>query len=313
MDSDTPKDSARKGTFMGLPPFVIHFASGGIAGTAAKSAVAPMDRVKILFQTNSPHYAYTGLFKTMVQISKREGIIKLWKGNSATIARVVPYAAIQFMAYEKFKKLVNGDNPKEAQPFRHLIAGSLAGMTSVIFTYPLDLIRARLASEVQTRRYKNMFHGFFTMYKSEGILSWFRGLWPSLLGIVPYAGVSFSVYETLKYYSPKSEDKVQTKYRLISGAIAGVLGQTVSYPWDVVRRRLQTDGFISGQPTIPDRGTFKMMSFIVKNEGVVGLYKGITINFWKAPIATSISFTVYELCKTFLMGDVTYNKGFSSG
>jgi len=210
-------------------------------------------------------------------------------------------------------KLVNGDNPKEAQPFRHLIAGSLAGMTSVIFTYPLDLIRARLASEVQTRRYKNMFHGFFTMYKSEGILSWFRGLWPSLLGIVPYAGVSFSVYETLKYYSPKSEDKVQTKYRLISGAIAGVLGQTVSYPWDVVRRRLQTDGFISGQPTIPDRGTFKMMSFIVKNEGVVGLYKGITINFWKAPIATSISFTVYELCKTFLMGDVTYNKGFSSG
>eukprot|EP01121_Diplochlamys_sp_Union-15-3_P010697 TRINITY_DN3027_c0_g1_i1.p1 TRINITY_DN3027_c0_g1~~TRINITY_DN3027_c0_g1_i1.p1 ORF type:complete len:308 (-),score=44.02 TRINITY_DN3027_c0_g1_i1:75-998(-) len=293
-----------------LKPWLIHFISGGIAGTAAKTAIAPLDRVKILFQTNNPHYPYTGLLKTLASIVNKEGFFSLWRGNSATVARVIPYAAVQFMSFEFYKKILHGANPHEAHPFLHLIAGSLAGMTSVCFTYPLDLMRARLASEVGPRRYKSLLHGIATMFRNEGFRAFFNGLNPSLQGIIPYAGVSFSVYETLKFYSPKSEQKkVQTKYRLLSGAIAGVLGQTVSYPWDVVRRRLQTEGFTNNNSALPSGGTFKAMKFIFLTEGFVGLYKGLTINFWKAPIATSISFTVYELCKIWFTGEsTTYEK-----
>lgn len=95
----------------------------------------------------------------------------------------------------------------------------------LVFTYPLDLLRARLASEVRTRRYRNVLHGMQQMYRHEGLSSLFRGMQPTLFvsehhgchsesfscvtdrqGIVPYAGVNFGTYETLKFYSAKNEN-----------------------------------------------------------------------------------------------------------
>ncbi len=88
-----------------LPNWLISFLSGGIAGTAAKTAVAPLERVKILFQIRSKHYPYSGVFPTITKILSREGFVGLWRGNMATVLRIFPYAAIQFLSYEQFKKV----------------------------------------------------------------------------------------------------------------------------------------------------------------------------------------------------------------
>lgn len=284
-----------------LPPtsyWYVHFLSGGIAGVVSKTVVAPLDRVKILLQTKNPRYYGLGVFRTLVKINETEGVQALWKGNGATIIRVFPYAAIQFMSYEKFKKLIIPQDGKK-NSLLHLTCGSLAGATAVIFTYPLDLIRARLAAQVEVDRYRNSFHGLREMYRQEGPTSWFKGMRATLQGIVPYAGINFSVFETLKFYSPKDErGELPPIWKLICGGIAGPVGQTVSYPFDTVRRRQQTWGFAQGTQEVIQKSTWVVMKQILREEGIRGLFKGISINYLKATPTVGITFFVYETLKS---------------
>lgn len=85
--------------------------------------------------------------------------------------------------------------------------------------------------------------------------------------------------------------------RMIFGACAGLIGQSASYPLDVVRRRMQTAG-ITGHPRTSIACT---LSTIVREEGVVrGLYKGLSMNWLKGPIAVGISFTTFDLMQILL-------------
>lgn len=85
--------------------------------------------------------------------------------------------------------------------------------------------------------------------------------------------------------------------RMIFGACAGLIGQSASYPLDVVRRRMQTAG-ITGHPRTSIACT---LSIIVREEGVVrGLYKGLSMNWLKGPIAVGISFTTFDLMQILL-------------
>jgi hypothetical protein len=240
------------------------------------------------------------------------------QGNMATLLRIFPYAAVQFMSYEAFKRLVfeklewggpgsvvasNGarDHARRSQPhpLLHTLCGALAGTTATMCTYPLDLLRARLASEVRTRTYRSILHGLQVMYQKEGIRSWFKGMQPTIQGIIPYAGVNFGTYETLKFYLPKDAHTgdTATVWKLFAGGIAGALGQTVAYPWDVLRRRMQTAGFAPGVAEVQYAGTWRALRHIVQREGFIALYRGISINFWKVCPSVSMGFTVYEYMK----------------
>uniref|UniRef100_A0A6B2LC31 Uncharacterized protein n=1 Tax=Arcella intermedia TaxID=1963864 RepID=A0A6B2LC31_9EUKA len=291
-------------TSYGVPVWFIHLISGGFAGCISKTIISPLDRVKILFQTKHPKYEVVnlGVVGTLRKIVQNEGPFKLWRGNTATLARIFPYASIQFMSYEKYKKVILGDaEGGSPHPLLHLICGSMAGATAVICTYPLDLMRARMASQVDENIYRNILHGLQEQLKKEGIKGWYRGSSATLQGILPYAGVNFSVYETLKYYAPKNEKgQLDTPWKLLCGGIAGPIGQTVSYPWDVVRRRQQTWGFATGTTEIKTWGVYRIMHQIIQTEGVIGLYRGLSINYYKATPTVAITFTSYELIKAFL-------------
>jgi len=82
--------------------------AGGIAGCCAKTVIAPLDRIKILFQASNPHYhqysgTFGGVFRALNQVSTKEGLWAHFKGHTATLARIFPYAALQYMSYEQFK------------------------------------------------------------------------------------------------------------------------------------------------------------------------------------------------------------------
>lgn len=124
------------------------FVAGGVAGCCAKTTIAPLDRVKILLQGQSPHYKHLGVFSTFIAVPKKEGILGLYRGNGAMMVRIFPYGAIQFMAFDKYKKLLRKRIGISGHIHR-LMAGSMAGMTAVICTYPLDVVRARLAFQVK--------------------------------------------------------------------------------------------------------------------------------------------------------------------
>jgi len=289
------------------PEFVAKsFLAGGVAGMCAKTTVAPLDRIKILLQAQSIHYKDLGVVSGMQKIVKQENILALYKGNGAQMVRIFPYGALQFTSFEVFKKLLPKLNvsglSKESHSMK-FVAGSLAGLVSVTATFPLDTIRARLAFQVAGEtKYKGIIHAATVIYRNEGGLGGlYRGLVPTLIGIIPYAGLSFYCFELLKVFVLKhcfwartlessGEVQLTVPAKLLCGGLAGAFAQTASYPLDVTRRRMQLGQF--------NGGMMEVLASTYKEDGVIrGLFRGMSINYMRAIPMTAVSFSVYEMMK----------------
>lgn len=320
--------------------------------------MAPLDRVKILFQASNPQFAkytgsWSGLLAAISDIKRYEGSRGLYKGHSATLLRIFPYAAIKFLAYEQIRATIIA-SPEQETAVRRLVSGSLAGITSVFFTYPLELIRVRLAFETKrtsrsslTDICKQIYRERITPPSSSatataaagtqqasagaavaenvsstvnqvvprsGIANFYRGFGPTILGMLPYAGVSFLTHDTvgdwLRYPSvskyttiPDSETKPKKGSRhpqltaaaeLFSGAVAGLVAQTFSYPLEVVRRRMQVGGAVGDGHRM---GILETGRKVWLERGFRGFWVGLTIGYIKIVPMSATAFFVYERLK----------------
>ncbi|XP_037911252.1 mitochondrial coenzyme A transporter SLC25A42 [Hermetia illucens] len=286
-------------------------AAGAFAGALAKTTIAPLDRTKINFQINKDAtYSFRGAISFIEKTYRNEGFFALWRGNSATMARIIPYSAIQFTAHEQWRKILKVDQHNTDTKGRRYIAGSLAGVTSQSLTYPLDLARARMAVTNKYSGYTSLRQVFVKIWVEEGPLTLYRGYFATVLGVIPYAGTSFFTYETLKkeYYELTGSKTPHTLVSLAFGALAGLAGQTSSYPLDIVRRRMQTMGIKHKNQQYST--LISTLSKIYREEGIKnGFFKGLSMNWIKGPIAVGISFTTYDLTKEFLRELALYKKG----
>lgn len=295
----SPHVSSADGGLSNSARVLTSLAAGGIAGGCAKTVIAPLDRSKIFFQTNETrNYRFRYAIRWLRHGYRTEGLFSLWRGNTATLARIVPYSAINFMAFEQYKTLLGVGLP-DSPGYLRFLAGSMAGSTGQLITYPLDRARAIMAV-TPGNKYRNLYAVFCTIYQQEGVLALYRGLTPTLLGVIPYAGTSFFTYETLKgmAVARKGEDHQHLLLpspieRLAAGAAAGLLGQTASYPLDIVRRRMQTSAQLGkGNKYSTIWGT---LITVYRQEGIYrGLYKGLSMNLIKGPLAVSIAYTVND-------------------
>ncbi|KAJ4372854.1 coenzyme A transporter [Neocucurbitaria cava] len=324
--------------------------AGGFAGCAAKTVVGPLDRVKILFQTHNPQFAkYTGSwsgFPTAIRdIYQSAGIAGLFKGHSATLLRIFPYAGIKFLAYEQIRSRVIKNKAQET-PSRRFISGSLAGMMSVFLTYPLEVIRVRLAFETRVEHKSSLSSIVRKIYAEQpppishnpsnvmtatathvvekvtprsGLPNFLRGFTPTLLGMIPYAGASFlahdsvsdllrvpvlAPYTTLPHTSREestttSHKPAQLRYwaELTAGGSAGFFSQTVSYPLEVIRRRMQVGGVVGDGHRL---GMAEVARRIYFEKGLRGFFVGLTIGYVKVVPMAAVSFYAYERGKYYL-------------
>lgn len=267
----------------------------------AKTVIAPGDRVKILYQTSAERvFSLRSAWRTGAGIVSRDGPLALWRGHSATLLRIAPYAAISYSSFDFYKEQIKLQTDIGPVGMR-LLAGSMAGFTASSCTYPLDLMRARMAVSLGSQAPWSSYGELFReILMKEGPGALFRGLTPTLLGIMPYAGLSFGVFETLKahYTGGVEGGDLPVFARLSMGAFAGLVAQTTTYPLDVVRRRFQVMGTATDAKGLPKyTSIFNCMTTIVRTEGLRGLYSGVTMNWVKGPIATAVSFTVNDLVR----------------
>ncbi|CAI0424208.1 unnamed protein product [Linum tenue] len=267
------------------------FMAGAVAGAAAKTVTAPLDRVKLLMQTHGVRVGQEsakkaiGFVEALALIGKEEGIKGYWKGNLPQVIRIIPYSAVQLFSYEFYKKLFKGKDD-ELSVIGRLAAGACAGMTSTFVTYPLDVLRLRLAVETGHRTMSEI---ALIMLREEGVASFYYGLGPSLLGIAPYIAVNFCMFDLVKKSLPeKYQNKAQSS--VITAVVSAAVATLTCYPLDTVRRQMQMRG-------APYKTFFDAFPGIVERDGFIGLYRGFLPNALKNLPNSSIRLSTFDIVK----------------
>ncbi|GLT39908.1 hypothetical protein SLA2020_140740 [Shorea laevis] len=275
-----------------------YFIAGGIAGAASRTATAPLDRLKVVLQVQTTH-AY--ILPAIRKIFKEEGILGFFRGNGLNVVKVAPESAIKFFAYEMLKNVIGehmGDEKGDIGPTGRLFAGGMAGAVAQTAIYPLDLVKTRLQTcASEGGKAPNLGKLTKDIWAHEGTRAFYKGLVPSLLGIIPYAGIDLAAYETLKDLSKTyilHDSEPGPLVQLGCGTISGALGATCVYPLQVIRTRLQAQRSNT-------RDAYKGMSDVfwrtLQKEGYRGFYKGLFPNLLKVVPAASITYLVYESMK----------------
>ncbi|KAL4355113.1 hypothetical protein GQ457_06G006170 [Hibiscus cannabinus] len=267
------------------------FAAGAVAGAVAKTVTAPLDRIKLLMQTHGVRAGQEtakkaiGFIEAIVLIGKEEGIKGYWKGNLPQVIRIIPYSAVQLFAYETYKKLFKGKDG-ELSVVGRLAAGACAGMTSTFITYPLDVLRLRLAVEPG---YRKMSEVALTMLREEGFASFYYGLGPSLIGIAPYIAVNFCIFDLVKRALPEKY-RQKTQASLLTAVVSATVATITCYPLDTVRRQMQMRGS-------PYKSVMEAIPGIIERDGIIGLYRGFVPNALKNLPNSSIRLTTFDIVK----------------
>ncbi|CAK0882428.1 unnamed protein product [Prorocentrum cordatum] len=290
-------------------------AAGAGAGVVSKTATAPLDRIRILFQVDRRRaFTLTGFVLKGARIVRTEGVLGLWRGNLAVVLRAMPYAGLQFASFNQYYALllplpVFNSQEKAAR----FCAGAAAGATATVLTYPLDFLRAQMAVSASSLSMREVHSSYVVaaqeIVRDEGFSALYTGIRPTLLGIVPNAGMSFMVFETLKPWIQtevlglRSESDMPMSWRFLAGGCAGFLAQSASYPLNVVRRRMQVQGLMEiegmAQPRYSSVG--QALLTILRTEGLVrGLYKGGSLTLVKGPLSTATGFAANDYLKSLL-------------
>ena len=247
----TSKEDIR---IMGMPPFVVDFLMGGVSAAVSKTAAAPIERVKLLVQNQEEMIRagrldrrYDGIVDCFKRTSQAEGVMSLWRGNTANVIRYFPTQALNFAFRDKFKAMFGYKKDKDGYAkwmAGNLASGGAAGATSLLFVYSLDYARTRLANDAKSAKGggDRQFNGLVDVYRktlaSDGIAGLYRGFGPSVAGIVVYRGLYFGMYDSIKPVLLTGSLETNFFASFALGWCVTTGAGIASYPLDTVRRRM---------------------------------------------------------------------------
>ncbi|KAJ5408684.1 hypothetical protein N7509_002567 [Penicillium cosmopolitanum] len=291
----------------GMPGFVVDFLMGGVSAAVSKTAAAPIERIKLLIQNQDEmlkagrlSHKYAGLGDCFKRTIADEGMVSLWRGNTAN---VIP---LNFAFRDTYKSMFAYKKERDGYGkwmMGNLASGGAAGATSLLFVYSLDYARTRLANDAKSTKGggDRQFNGLVDVYRktlaTDGIAGLYRGFGPSVFGIVVYRGLYFGMYDSIKPV-------------LLVGSLEGsflasfLLGWTVttaagvaSYPLDTIRRRMMmTSGEAVKYSSSLDAGRQ-----IVAKEGVKSLFKGAGANILRGVAGAGV-LSIYDQAQLLLFG-----------
>lgn len=269
--------------------FMINMTIGGLSGVISRTITAPLELQKI--QQQNRYMPNT----TLIEVIKKEGLTGLWKGNYVNSIRIFPQTAINFAVYNFSKSyLFNCSflSPiKDNSMILNFLSGTIAGLVSMSAIYPLENIRSRLSLQTNKNHYKSV----VDVFRKTPLSQLYNGLRMSLIGFAPYNSLNFMFYGYLKSHPYFETYKLENPliYQLLCGGFAGSFAVTFTYPTDLIRRRLQLQGFDKAVPTYS--GITDCIKKVYKNEGgIPALYRGLGACYIKIFPAIAIQFWAME-------------------
>ncbi|BAM80535.1 similar to mitochondrial carrier protein [Cyanidioschyzon merolae strain 10D] len=343
--------------------FSYSFTAGAVSGMVNTLVLSPLDVVRTRMQVgsfgNTAHALRTGSglelrhFRDVFRATFRtEGIGGFYRGLTASLMAFMPNWAIYFSLYEQLRGTLleqwSKNPPKRSRlganlfPSRGLskdmlasmMASMGAGAATALLCSPLWVVKTRMQAEVvlpgSVPRYRNPLECLRRIAREEGLAALYRGLTPSLLGLI-HVAVQFPLYEALKrswvVSRPRSKEpgastSALTEARppvwriMVASSVSKIVASAVAYPHEVIRSRLQMISILSVESGIPPPEPFlnrtakgigtepvrmlRLVRYMLKEEGISAFYRGIGATLFRTLPATVLTFVTYELCKTFL-------------
>lgn len=271
---------------------VAFLSSGAIAAMTSRTATAPLERIRTIYQVQSTKPSIGSISR---QIYAESGVSGFWRGNGANLLKVAPEKAIKFWTYETIKATF-GKKDSDISPHERFIAGAGAGVFTHTLSFPLEVIKTRLAA-APNGTYTGITDVVRKIVTKEGPMAFFRGLTPSLLSTAPHSGIDLTVYEVLKReYTKRNEGKSPGVITLLGCASASsVAGLLACYPLHVAKTRMIMQS-MHGAPQIYS-GVWNVFTQTYSKEGFVGLYRGLVPSILKSVPSHCITFVTYEFLK----------------
>ncbi|KAI4389800.1 hypothetical protein MLD38_001983 [Melastoma candidum] len=260
-----------------------HLWAGAISAMVSRTFVAPLERLKLEYIVRGEQRNIFDLIK-MIAIS--QGLRGFWKGNIVNIIRTAPFKAINFCAYDTYRKqflrLSGNDETTNSERF---IAGAAAGITATILCLPLDTIRTKLVAQ-GGEVLGGVVGAFRHMIQTEAYLHSPEGR--KRIQNLSEQGQELNALDQLELGPMRT---------LLYGAISGACAEAATYPFEVVRRQLQL------QDRAKRLSSLATLAKIVEQGGVPALYAGLIPSLLQVLPSAAISYFIYEFMKVVLSVD----------
>ena len=272
----------QRGTLLNKNKEVKNLFLGGVSGCISRTIVAPMDKIKILMQHKKTTLPFTAFLKNNI---KQEGFFNLWRGNGANLLRIFPFSGLQFVTYDFCKENLFENNNTNTN---RLICGGISGIVATSVTHPVDVIKHRLMCYQNINTFKD---ATIDIYKENGgkMRNYFKGYGSTITSLTPFISLNFTIFDFLKENIVKNNE-INPTTTLMLGGFSALFSQTLCYPLDTIRRRMQN------RETIYKNG-FDAGKKILKNEGFLSFYKGLLPNILRMVPNTAIRFAIFDYLK----------------
>ncbi|XP_018675765.2 nicotinamide adenine dinucleotide transporter 1, chloroplastic-like isoform X4 [Musa acuminata AAA Group] len=280
-----------------------HAAAGASAvwnfriGAIAATFVCPLDVIKTRLQVHGlPKIDSNGakgsiIIRSLEQIVKREGVLGMYRGLSPTVLALLPNWAVYFTVYEQSKSLLSSnDGNHQLSIGANMFAASGAGVATTIVTNPLWVVKTRFQAQelrVGMVPYQGTLNSLRRIAHEEGIRGLYSGLVPALAGI-SHVAIQFPAYEKIKCCLAE---------RAVASSISKIVASTLTYPHEVVRSKLQEQGF---RAEMQYKGVIDCIKKVFRKDGISGFYHGCATNLLRTTPAAVITFTSFEMIHRFL-------------
>ncbi|XP_031178733.1 mitochondrial folate transporter/carrier [Sander lucioperca] len=277
--------------------------SGGVVSTLV---LHPLDLVKIRFAVSDGlelRPKYSGILHCMKSVWQQEGLRGLYQGVTPNIWGAGASWGLYFFFYNAFKGYTKEGRQTELSATEHLVCAAEAGILTLTLTNPIWVTKTRLVLQYNadpgSKQYKGMIDALVKIYRHEGVPGLYKGFVPGLFG-TSHGALQFMAYEELKrgynkYRKVPSDAKLSALEYITMAALSKIFAVATTYPYQVVRARLQDQHNTYN-------GVLDVIRRTWRNEGVIGFYKGIIPNVIRVTPACCITFVVYENLSRYLLG-----------
>lgn len=247
---------------------------------------------------------FSGTIDALMKISRSEGLVSLWSGLPPTLLMAIPATVVYFTAYDRLRANLWSKCGTVHQPlWIPAFCGAAARCIAATAISPLEMVRTKMQSKKLS--YWEVTKAIQQLVKTDGILSLWRGLGPTLLRDVPFSSIYWANYEFLKQGFDQRKPSLQ--FSLTAGAISGSVAAIATLPFDVAKTHRQIE--LGERDLLEDakkRGkdsqrTSQLLRRIYAQNGLSGLFSGVVPRVIKVAPSCAIMISCYEYGKQFFV------------